>query len=396
MGTFKDASKSNPCPICGKSDWCSRFLPDDTSYIGQELPVCRRIQAMEIQSSVDGKTYYFVKEFSDTSVLYTDTPGSKDTYPRQKGYSFNPQAKPSVKTEDHGIPAKPNRELNHIYRDFLSHLTLSSKHYEYFRKEGWPEDLIANSHIVSLPLKKEYDTERALFTDQKERKNLMLLLQQNHPSLIGVPGFYQDDDDLWTFVGKAGILIPLYDKDQNICRLRLRLDHPERNENGKEKNKYKNFSTFLQKKDENGIWKNIYKNGCRAGSQVGIYFNPEADDPTTCYITEGEKKAMVSNYILKCIVISLPGVNTFAKLLEKDENGISILDFLLSIGCKRVVIAYDADKATNPAVLRCEEKLILLLKSYPFRIFTTYWKYGFGKGLDDILLVGIHPSKIPV
>lgn len=396
MGTFKDASRSNPCPICGKTDWCSRFIPDEVTYAGQELPVCRRIITQELQSSVDGKTYFFVKEFSDASVLYTDTPNSRHNQSGQNEYSFKPLPRAETKTKDYGIPAKSNKELNLIYRNFLSLLSLSKKHYKQFRKEGWPKELIINSQIVSLSLKKEFDTEKNIFTDQKERKKLMLHLQEKHPSLGGVPGFYQDDDGLWTFVGKAGILIPLYDSEQNIYRLRLRLDYPERDKNGKEKNKYKNFSSFAQEEDEYGNLLTVYKNGCRAGSHIGIYFNPKADDLTTCYITEGEKKAIVANHFLKCIVISLPGVHTFSKLFEKGENDTSVMDFLLSIGCKRFVVAYDADKATNKAVLRCEKKLIERLKSFPVEIFITYWNLGFGKGLDDILLIGIHPTKIPI
>ena len=72
MGTFRDVTKQYPCPICGKPDWCSFFQPDTAAYPGQVLCVCRRIQASEITSSINGKTYYSIKELSDGSILYTD------------------------------------------------------------------------------------------------------------------------------------------------------------------------------------------------------------------------------------------------------------------------------------------------------------------------------------
>ena len=86
------------------------------------------------------------------------------------------------------------------------------------------------------------------------------------------------------------MLIPIYDTDGMLYRIRLRLDHPGKDEKGKEKDKYKNFSSFYPSKDSNNILSNEYLNGCRAGSHIGFYFHPSTDDPGVCYITEGEKK----------------------------------------------------------------------------------------------------------
>lgn len=392
MGTFKDATKSHPCPICGKTDWCSHFIPDNPAYSGQELPVCRRIHVQEIQSPIDGHPYYFVKEFPDASVLYTDTPKSSTGSRKQKGYAFKPSDKVISAPKKPEIPVRSNKELNLIYRDLLSMLQLSKRHNSMLRKDGWSAELIKKSRISSLHLKKSFDESKKMYSDQHERKRIAKLLLEKHSSLIGVPGFYQDEDGQWTFVGKQGILIPIYDRNHNIYRLRLRLDRPDLDEKGKEKNKYKNFSSYAEEKNEGGELRNIYMNGCRAGSQVGIYYDPACDSSAICYITEGEKKAIVANHVLKCIVISLPGVNTFSKLKEKDTSGISTVDFLRSIGCKKTIVAYDADKSTNNVVQRCEEKLITLLKESSFETYTTSWNPGFGKGLDDILLLGVYPT----
>ena len=72
MGTFRNVSKVELCPICGKPSWCSILIPDNSAYPGQLLYVCQRIQSPEIQSPVNSKTYYYIKELPDSSHLYTD------------------------------------------------------------------------------------------------------------------------------------------------------------------------------------------------------------------------------------------------------------------------------------------------------------------------------------
>ena len=192
------------------------------------------------------------------------------------------------------------------------------------------------------------------------------------------------------------MMIPIYDIDGMLYRIRPRLDRPGKDGKGKEKDKYKNFSSFYPSKDSNNILSNEYLNGCRAGSHIGFYFHPSTDDPGVCYITEGEKKAIVANYFLRCIVISLPGVNSHAKLTKTDKSGRSVLDFLKTLGCKSAVVAYDADKNVNEHVHRHEKKLVALLKNHSFHTYIGSWNPGFGKGLDDILVLGVKPQVFPV
>lgn len=91
-------------------------------------------------------------------------------------------------------------------------------------------------------------------------------------------------------------------------------------------------------------------------------------------------------------MVSIPGVNSFSKLLEKSENGFNVLDYLKSRGCRILVIAYDSDKYINQSVLMYEDKIIEFLSSQDFYIGVASWNPGFGKGLDDILSINIRPN----
>lgn len=279
-----------------------------------------------------------------------------------------------------------NNKLDSIYRLFLKKLHLQKNHVRYLIHECWPEQLILHSMIRSMPPGGNsyyYGTSREQITKE---------LMREFGSLKGVPGFYEQADGTWSFSGQSGLLIPLYDHNGNLYRLRLRLDHPEVDENGKEKNKYHNFSSFYEITTNKGYTENAFRNGCRSGSHASLYSVPSRDDYTVCYITEGEKKSLFANHILHAPVISLPGVNSFGKVLESMDDGRNVLNYLAAKGCTTVIIAYDSDKYINEAVLMYEQKLIELLSGHNFHIALAYWNPGFGKGLDDILSINVRPN----
>lgn len=389
MGTIRNVSKSEPCPICGKTDWCTILKPDQESYPGQELYICRRIQQDTVSNN--GFAYSFIKELSDGSSLYTiKTEKAK----RYRNHSRHNERK-HIKEEDLYPETLKNESLDRIYHSFLHLLPLSAKHYRKLKSDGWSDSLIKRSLIRSINFKRSYDESKKYYTDSFERFRITSTLVNEYGPLDGVPGFYLNDANKWTFVGRQGMLIPIYDLHGNLYRLRLRLDKPEVDENGKEKNKYKNFSSFHSEDDGFGVLKNTYNHGCRAGSCIGLYYNPNLDSSDMCYITEGEKKAILTNDYLRYPVISLPGTGTYNKLYDL-YDGINAINFLKSIGCDTTVVAYDADKIYNQQVLRYEQKLVQLLLGEGFSVYIASWNAGFGKGIDDILPLGILPTLKPV
>lgn len=395
MSNFRNVSSSEPCPICGKPDWCS------VQYVegGNKLHYCRRVLHGDNVIGITGETFIFIKKAGDGSCIYKEESAyqaSREEWLRSNnmGNSNNafrkkcaaPQAPPVQSIQSvQGIPPLGNDKLDKIYRSFLGLLSLKKTHRRYLLMQNWPVELIVKSRIRSMPV---YSISQN-FEDSRHR--IAASLVHEFGSLEGVPGFYTEPDGTWTIAGASGLLIPLYDQNRNIYRLRLRLDHPELDENGKEKNKYNNFSSYRESTAPDGSLVNAYNKGCRSGSHIGLYETPEKDDYTVCYVTEGEKKSLYANYILHNPIISIPGVNSFKKLLEPVDNS-NFLDYLHTKGCRIIVIAYDSDKLVNEAVLMYETKLAQLLTGRGFHIALASWNPGFGKGLDDILALNVRPT----
>lgn len=161
---------------------------------------------------------------------------------------------------------------------------------------------------------------------------------------------------------------------------------------GKVDGKYKNFSSYSRVEEEkNGqtFAFNKYADGCQSGSPLALY-TKEGDDMQYLYVTEGEKKAMVINTFLKCPCISIPGVNTFSKLFEKEYGkDKSIMERQVEKGLLAVIVAFDADKAINPSVMKAQEGLINKIVESGITTFVANWDAKFGlKGADDALIQG--------
>ena len=293
------------------------------------------------------------------------------------------------------------------------------------------------------------------------RKKIMEKLVASVGEPVGVPLFYEREyDHTWTFNKQAGILYPTFNSYGQITSLRVNEDYPsvdgifdgkegqfkylvpkddkepsgwyfipfvnERPNyynsklvweygssnnlislnkkgypDGKVNGKYKNLTSYYPKdiRDEKGnVIKrvNAFPKGCQSGSHLSLYTS-DGDDPCMVYITEGEKKAIVANRILKNPVISLPGISSYGKLFEKEEGyDKSIIERLTEKGLSLSVLVFDSDKTTNKMVLDSEKKACkeFYKRGFPISIgeFNPIW----GKGLDDILLDGVRFKIIKI
>ena len=99
-------------------------------------------------------------------------------------------------------------------------------------------------------------------------------------------------------------------------------------------------------------------------------------------ITEGEPKAAFTAAKLQMEVWSLPGVNSFHLAFSDDH-----LEHLRASNSV-VLVAFDADKATNETVLKMEQNLLNGLKERNIPCGTVEWDGSIGKGIDDNLAAG--------
>lgn len=447
---FKNVTKNSPCPICGKPDWCGWQI--DSEGRGDYTIVCQRPEVKGNVCGKDGKFYVFISETSGGAYRYEEAEQCKrrqEEWCRENGYKYKggcasdgapsdgavhrarPKFEPVIVDN---IQPKSHKELDKIYRHLLKKLSLEEIHSDYLKKEGWDNEMIEQNLIRSFP---ERDFVRCRFKNYPSgniyRKRLARELQEEFGEgcLRGVPGAYVDHGGSWTFAGPKGILFPLYDTQGLIYGLRIRMDFLDYayerqsdpacddwytdkdgvshfvvplkgtytfDSDGKKAwdnsgGKYRPFTSFHadEKEYDKGFIKNSYKYGCELQSQVGVYWNRERDTSFLCYLTEGEKKGIFANNKLHAPVISFPGVNSWSKMFS-GKKGERLVDLLSVAGVKMFVVAYDADKEVNRAVMRQQEVLIKKLQEEGFMVATAEWDACNGKGLDDLLAAGCKPG----
>lgn len=474
----KEVSKSRPCPICGKTDYCCFW----TNPKGQEQIICKRSDTQQDVTGIDGRVYKFLRlskegEFTvyqDKEDYDTIRAKEKDDWMRenQKG-PYNPRfamfggfkkkksaecAKPAaapVATCTIPEPEKvdwieplSHKELDSIYRCMLSHLLLENVHREYLYNEGWDEQLIERNMICSFPEKDFVRMKyKNFYSTNLFRKKLASVIMEDlgRSDLKGVPGAFIDHACNWTFNGPKGILFPIYDADGLIYGLRIRMDfmdpsvslnsrlgqiyyehegtkyflqplkgwyvytHSERKylkENGywteyngtssfkDVKGKYRPLTSYYE--DENELREhnrsvNIYEKGCQLPSGTSLYFHPDEDNSIICYLTEGEKKGIYGNAMMKSPVVTFPGVDSWGDLFS-GKSGERLVDKLKVKGTALFLVAYDADKEVNERVLRAQQKVMDALSNEGFSVGVCNWDMNLGKGLDDLLSHGYLPS----
>lgn len=431
-GLYKKVSQSEPCPVCGKPDWC--FWKPRTDNPDLYNLYCNRSSEAKgtIVAGNDGNEYVAIFE-NDSSTVFEEKKQREERQKKRVDGEVKEHT-PRQFTVVDSVSILSNEELDKVYRCILDKLPLYRFHADYLIKEGWNMELIKKHHICSFPVKNLENLPGSLRKGMMSRRKLAKLVKDELglSSLAGVPGAYIDKSGYWSFTGKSGILFPVYDANGNIVRLRIRMDYldlpvkAEEDENGffyKEKDtdervtvsmsgpfilkdgkkifkkfsshagKYRNFSSYKinDQAYKDGFIENMYQKGCEAGNQMTVVADRQ-DDFRLFWITEGEKKAIFSNYVLKQPFVGLPGVNDFGRLVKPHLNGKSVLDIFKQRGAKVAVVAYDADRYSNDAVMNNQEKLALLLKKAGFTVLIADWDQEDGKGLDDLLSSGKVPA----
>lgn len=433
---IKEVSRSRRCPICGHDHWCGYYPSPDG-----EIIICKRGAEVNAQKNqgimgTDGHFYMCVGISRRDNYCFMEANDLMAAM-EQKGVR---EYTPKMRELEYVDPVEqlPDGLLDKYYRAMLSLLKLEDIHREYLYKEGWTDEMISKYGIVSFPEKD--------FSRYKFRKNVRLknpyrkrlasetLAKLGYPSkgLLGLPGAFLDKKEEWTFSGRSGILFPQYNAKHQIVGLRIRMDYMDINDttacdangtyfiedgekwylvpmkgaykvlpdgtrsfrsDGLFKGKYRNFSSFHadEKEEEKYRIVNVYKWGVESGNKLSFYTDISRDDMYIAYITEGEKKGAFANYTMRAPFISLPGVDSW-KLLLKGKVGERPVDILKENGCRIIVVAFDADKATNATVLKKETDTASALKKEGFILGVASWDISLGKGIDDLLAGGYKPT----
>lgn len=363
-------------------------------------------------------------------------------YGATKGNPAAPVTKPREYEVVDPVNVKSHRELDRFYRALLSVLVLDELHYNYLRKEGWSKELIVKSGVKSFPAKDiirfnhEMNKSRNFY---RKRIAKAVMQKLGVSDLRGYPGAYTDKGGNWTLNGPSGLALPIYDADGYMYGIRIRMDfcdvdrtleqrdgqrcythegityyhqpmkgfyhfegdkkvfdnfyYDDRGYMVEVKGKYRPISSYQedQKERENHRIVNRLTNGCRAENGISVYFNPEVDNPYVVYFTEGEKKGIFANGVMKAPVVTFPGVGSWRPIFQ-GENGGSLVDKLKAHGCRICVIAYDADKESNKEVLTQQQKVVGALLEEGFQVGLATWPQKQGKGLDDCLVAGYVPG----
>ncbi|MCI9245673.1 MAG: hypothetical protein HFJ30_00755 [Clostridia bacterium] len=94
-------------------------------------------------------------------------------------------------------------------------LKLEKQHQNYLRRLGFLDSTINEQLYRSLPTSK---------TTRYIKRRLIANKLKNMYDLSGIPGFYQEEDWIWTFASGEGFFVPLFDENNKIQALSIHLD----------------------------------------------------------------------------------------------------------------------------------------------------------------------------
>jgi len=176
----------------------------------------------------------------------------------------------------------------------------------------------------------------------------------------GVPGYVvrERDGRSWPSVaGWAGLLVPCRDEHGRILGLQIR-----RNEPG-DGPRY--------------VWLSSRSQG---GASASTFAHVPMIDPNArrdeLIITEGPLKSDVVTALDGRLCVAVPGVSAWARALPVVE----------ALRARSVLVAFDADLLTNPAVKLAHDALCIELARRSIPTVSLRWPAELGKGLDDALL----------
>lgn len=174
-GAYARVSRRDPCPVCGKADWCRVFADGGVECMRTESPVT---------CSSGGWMHWPNKDWRDQIKIFPEK---------------------TVVTE-----MIPESCLDHVYRKLLAQFPPNAKHATMLRDRG-----LESFNYGSLPFD-EFERESAAFQIANVLPNRLWLDR--------TPGFYrtQMGGNHWSIAGQPGLLIPIRNAKGYIVGMQIR------------------------------------------------------------------------------------------------------------------------------------------------------------------------------
>lgn len=259
-GSWRHVSRTDPCEICGRGNWCSRSVDRTWS-------ICRRVEAGGERRVDRAGMEYWLHSSAGAADGHTPPAGAPSDPARQRASS---------------------QDLDRVYRALLGLLGLSDAHRQALAERGLDAGSIVASEYRSLPR-----AGRAALARE--------LLQRFPPELLlTVPGIQAREHrgaPYLTIGGPAGLVVPVRDLTGRIAALKVRCDDP------KDGPKYLYVSSAA-------------RGGPGPGAPVHVPLrSAKANSAPQVRVTEGELKADVATLLSGVPTISVPGVSAWRAAL---------------------------------------------------------------------------------
>jgi hypothetical protein len=323
---WQRVSRSHPCLVCRKSDWCA--------------------------VSTDGQIARCQREAHGAFKTATDKNGTPYYLHRLAG---SPPFTEPLQSPTCSAPERADADtLHQVYDALLARLALSKSHREGLRNRGLSEEDIDRRLYRSLP--------------KHGRSNHARELAERFggEALLTVPGFvhrHKDGHSFLTIAGSAGLLIPVRDPAGSIVALKIRIDGSKEELKAAGRPRY----SYLSSRPD----------GPGPGSPVHVPLG--VTGPCPCIrLTEGELKADVAMALSGLPTVSAPGCAAWR----------ACLPVLRDLGATTIRLAFDGDAAENPAVGRALVACVEGLVAEWFSIEIERWSVEH-KGIDDALAASI-------
>lgn len=338
MAALLRATRTHPCPICGKPDYCSMSSTQDLVLCYRTAPLPDPWRCLKEGDSATGHFRVCVLPNVSRSC-------------KTAGSTSLPAASPEI--------APP--WLSAVYTAWWDTLILAPSHQHLLTARG----LSATAQAI-------YRTWPAARTDQEVSLNT--LAAQWGSVLATVPGFIHKSGR-WICTARPGLLIPVYTPDGQIAGVKCRPDTVQANQS-----KY----YWLSSEKHGGP-------GAKATASLPPW--PAHQPPPTwdvLRLTEGELKAHSVQEATNIPTISAPGVGAWAQAWQMAQHLWNRAH--IPLDRRTLLIAWDQDVPSNSWVTASRDACTQAAQRNGVTVFWETWDPVFGKGLDDVLRH--HPATV--